>query len=327
MSGTVAIIGAGQIGYAACEAFLDAGWDVRVLARTEPAWSHGDAEFERYVLGESPAPSADVVLDTIAHDEGDVARYDADAVGRLITISSASVYVDYSGRSLDEASQNGFPNFGEGMTEEQPTVPRGPQTYSTRKVRMEKAALDRFGSRHSNIRPGAVYGPWSRYPREWWFVKRLKDRRRIIPLAFEGESRFHTTSARSIGELARFLAENSRGGTYNIADIDVPTVRDIGRLVAETFGKRVRLYGMEGPPEGSVGRTPSSVPAPFVIDCANAHAAGFDGFTLYRREAAEAINWLRAQRFDDWRTAFPQLAAYPWDLFDYEAEDRFFASR
>ena len=203
----IALIGAGQIGYAACEAFLDAGWDVRVLARSNPAWAHNDAAFELYVAGEDPAPSADIVLDTIAFDEGDVARYEPDRIGRLITISSASVYVDYGGRSLEKSADNGYPDFGFGVTEEQVTVPPGPQSYSTRKIRMERAAAAKFERNASIIRPCAVYGPWSRHPREWWFVKRLKDRRRIIPLAFEGESQFHTTDARSIGELALFLAE------------------------------------------------------------------------------------------------------------------------
>ena len=38
-----------------------------------------------------------------------------------------------------------------------------------------------------------------------------------------------------------------------------------------------------------------------------------------------AIEWLAKQNPSDWCSAFPQLAAYPWDLFDYEAEDRFLA--
>lgn len=36
--------------------------------------------------------------------------------------------------------------------------------------------------------------------------------------------------------------------------------------------------------------------------------------------------WLADLNPADWRAAFPQLAAYPWDLFDYDAEDRFLAS-
>lgn len=327
MARSVAIIGAGQIGYAACEAFLDAGWDVSVLARTIPPWAHNDARFELYVAGEQPTPSANVVVDTIAYDESDVARYNPDQIGRLISISSASVYVDYGGRSLEKSAENGYPDFGFGVTEEQVTVPPGPQSYSTRKIRMERAAIERFERNASIIRPGAVYGPWSRHPRELWFVKRLKDRRRIVPLAFDGESQFHTTDARSIGELALFLAEEDRGGIYNCADIDAPSVREMGKIIADAFGKRVRFYGIEGEPVGSVGRTPWSLPAPFIINCDKAYDAGFKRQSLHRTRIHESIEWLRHQRFDDWSKAFPQLAAYPWDLFDYEAEDRYLADR
>lgn len=328
MTRSVAIIGAGQIGFAAAQAFTTSGWDVRILARTRPRWhDERDTRFERYVVGEDPAPSADVVLDTIAYDEGDVARYDPHAIGRLITVSSASVYIDYGGRTLEQAAETGFPDFSDGVTEEQLTVAAGSASYSTRKVRMERAAAERFGGNTSNIRPGPIYGPWSRHPREWWFVKRIKDRRRVIPLAFEGASVFHTTNVRDISELAVFLAENDLGGSYNIADDYPPSVKEIGQTIAEIFGKRIRFYGIEGPPLSNVGRTPWSLPSPFKINCDKAYEAGFDRFSNYAEGVMEAIDWLRAQRFDDWRTAFPQLAAYPWDLFDYDAEDRFFASR
>ncbi len=328
MTRSVAIVGAGQIGFAAAQAFMTSGSDVRILARTRPLWHHDrDTRFERYVVGEDPAPSADVVLDTIAYDEEDVARYDPDTIGRLITISSASVYIDYGGRTLEQAAETGYPDFSDGVTEDQLTVAPGPASYSTRKVRMERTAAERFGGRTTNIRPGPIYGPWSRHPREWWFVKRIKDRRRVIPLAFDGASVFHTTNVRDIGELAVFLTERELGGSYNIADDYAPSVKEIGQTIAEAFGKRIRFYGIEGPPLGTVGRTPWSLPMPFEINCGKAYSAGFDRFSNYASDVAEAVDWLRAQRFDDWRSAFPQLASYPWNLFDYDAEDRFFDER
>ncbi|MEO0691138.1 MAG: hypothetical protein AAFY51_12695 [Pseudomonadota bacterium] len=71
MARSVAIIGAGQIGYAAARAFQSEGWDVRVLARSKPVWLFDGIVFELHILGEHRAPSADVVLDTIAFDEAD----------------------------------------------------------------------------------------------------------------------------------------------------------------------------------------------------------------------------------------------------------------
>ncbi len=326
MTGTVAIIGAGQIGFAAAEAFVEQGWDVRILARSEPLWLIKGARYEHYVAGEHPSPAADIVLDTIAFDEPDIARYDPEAVGRLITISSASVYVDYSGRTLEKASESGYPDFSQGIDEEIATVNPGPESYSTRKVRMEKKAQELFGSRATNIRPGAIYGPWSRHPREWWFVYRFKDRRRVIPLAFEGQSQFHMTSARSIGELCHFLAEQGLGGHFNIADEHALTVKQIGAIVRDNFGKHARLHLMDGPPIGTVGRTPWSLPQPFKISSLKALDAGFEFSADQVGDLYEAIDWLREQKTSEWRALFPQLAAYPWDLFDYAAEDAYFAA-
>ena len=34
-----------------------------------------------------------------------------------------------------------------------------------------------------------------------------------------------------------------------------------------------------------------------------------------------AVEWLVEYNPADWRAAFPQLTVYPWDLFDYAAED------
>lgn len=321
MTRSVAIIGAGQIGYAAGRAFDWNDWHFSVHSRSKPAWLGQKTErFSEYRLGEHPAPVADVVFDTIAYDAEDIDRYDPDKVGRLIVVSSASVYCDDRGRTLDEAAQNGFPEFEGPITEDQTTVAPGPETYSTRKVRMEQRALELFGERATILRPCAIYGPWSRHPREWWFVKRLLDGRTRIPLAFEGESIFHTTSARSVGSLAAFCAIGRYAGAFNIADDFAPDVKLIGQQIAETLDKRVQFYLLEGAPQGTIGRTPWSIPKPFEISCKRAFKAGFDDFDIYVHPD-ETIDWLRELHPSDWRAAFPQLAAYPWDLFDYEAED------
>jgi len=325
MTRSVAIIGAGQIGHAAEYQFGFHGWDVTIHARSKPNWPDRNiSRFEEYRLGEHPAPEADLVIDTIAFDEDDVARYDPEKVGRLIAISSASVYCDSRGRTLDEAAKNGFPEFEGPVTEDHSTVAPGPESYSTRKVRMENKALELFGSRATILRPCAIYGAYTRHPREWWFVKRVLDGRSSIPLAFEGTSQFHATSVTDMASAMSHMADDGCGGVFNMVDPDALTVAQIGERIASVFDRNVDFKLMSGGPDGRVGRTPWSVPKPFVVSGAKAEdmayfivGAGFD----------EAIHWLRDLNPADWRTAFPQLAAYPWDLFDYEAEDRFFDER
>lgn len=150
--------------------------------RSRPAWFQFGQQWRSYDNTRDPAPTADCVLDTIAFDARDVLRYDPEAVGRLIVVSSASVYCDAAGRTLDEGPVGGYPEFAGPITEDQATVAPAPATYSTRKIRMEEAATVRFGLHATILRPCAIHGPWSRHPREWWFAKRLLDNRPRIPL-------------------------------------------------------------------------------------------------------------------------------------------------
>ncbi|MEO1219802.1 MAG: reductase [Pseudomonadota bacterium] len=328
MTKTVAIIGARQIGFAVWLAFKGAGHNCLVYARSEPGWL-GDwkGEFRPYTAGEDPGPSADVVIDSIAFDEEDITRYDPDKVGRLIVISSASVYCDDQGRTLDEGPVNGYPHFPPFITEDQPTVAPGPETYSTRKVRMENKAIELFGDRATILRPCAIYGEWSRHPREWWFVKRILDGRTLVPLIYDGLSQFQTTDACWLSDVAVAAAEQELAQIFNVADKTTPTVSEIGHAIAAHMNAPLELRQIAGAGEGFVGRTPWSLPHPMQIDGSRAAEAIGQPRPHYASRVEHAVQWLCDLNPDDWRTAFPLLAAYPWDLFDYEAEDRFLASQ
>ena len=323
MGSTVAIVGGGQIGFAVARCFVEEGWEVRLLARTCPAWPLGPVRFEAYRAGEDQAPSADAVVDTVAFDADDVCRYDPDQVGRLVAISSASVYCDERGRTLDEADLNGFPEFPASITESHQTVAPGPDTYSTRKIRMEMSARSCFGDRATILRPCAIHGPWSRHPREWWFVKRVLDGRASIPLANAGQSRFQTTAARAVAETALASIRANAGGVFNVSDDDAPSVREIGQTVCEALGRLPKFVPLDITVEGSIGRTPWSIPRPMMVSSRKSRDLLGTMPLPYAVAVGPAIDWLADIRPKDWRAAFPQLAAYPWDLFDYAAEDRF----
>jgi nucleoside-diphosphate-sugar epimerase len=95
-----------------------------------------------------------------------------DSIGALVVVVSSSVYRDNEGRTLDEAAQNGFPEFPDPIAETHPTVTPGDATYSTRKVALEHLLLDEATIPVTVLRPAAIHGPGSIHPREWWFVKR-----------------------------------------------------------------------------------------------------------------------------------------------------------
>ncbi|QMW24494.1 reductase [Sandaracinobacteroides saxicola] len=263
----------------------------------------------------------DLLLNTVAFDAADTRPMldVAGDVGTLMAISSASVYRDAAGRTLDEARVTGFPDFPVPISSQQPTVSAGPATYSTRKIAMEQALAD---SAHPSIvilRPCAIHGPFSRHPREWWVVKRLRDGRPRIPLAFDGTSRFQPTATSRIAAVVE-AAIGRRGVTIaNVADADCPDAAGLVGIIARHLGRQVRVVPLAGSPRGAVGYHPWCVPGPKVV-ADEGVTLGAEAPLSYAATVGPGLDWLMAQT-TDWREAFPPLAAYPFDLFDYAAED------
>lgn len=330
------VLGAGQIGGATAFHLLDAGWSVTLGHRGGHSIPGG--LFERGVnvvrldrneerdFRTALGSGADALIDVVAYGPEhalqllDIQR----SVGSLIVVSSASVYCDAKRRTLDEASENGFPEFSGPIAETQSVVEPGPDTYSTRKVALERLLLDRAAVPLTILRPAAVSGVASTHPREWWFVRRVLDQRPVIPLAYEGRSRFHTTSVANIAALALRAAALSGKRVLNIADPAALSVGEIATSILsqfEYFGRVVALADEAAYP-ASIGWTPWSVPRPFVLNTNAALSIGYQPVTSYSQTAAQVCEWLvRATAGRDWRKLFPILAVYPRELFDYERED------
>lgn len=326
------IIGGGQIGCGLARVFENAGWDSQVVSRSTPVLpvtGHIVADRTDFKAFQSAiGDGADVLIDTIAFDAPDAIQLLAfeDRVDMFIGVSSASVYCDDGGRTLDEAAQNGFPALPEKVTEEQSTVAAGPETYSTRKIAMEESLLASNHTKTAIIRPCAIYGSGCRHPREWWFVKRLLDGRGKIPL-LHGSSRFQTSAVENIAGLILQLAENETGGVFNAPDPDSPSVQEIGQVIVDQMGKDVEFIDVDAALTSTVGRTPWSIPKHFTISDAKARCIGYQPAGKYAGLTGPYLDWLAAQSTAKWEDQFPQLAAYPFDLFDYQAEDQYFSDR
>jgi nucleoside-diphosphate-sugar epimerase len=283
---------------------------------------------------EQAADGADVLVDVIAFRGADAEQLLGlgTRVGAVIAISSASVYTDDQGRSLDEAARpEDLPRLPVPIPDSQPTLPPGDATYSTGKAAVERALLERSPVPATVIRPCAIYGPGDRQAREWHFVKRALDGRDTVVLGYEGRSRFHTTAAENLGELIRCCAERPGTRALNCGDPDPPTLLEISRAIAAALDHEWTEVLVPGGPDGVVGKTPWSVPDshPFVVDMSAAERdVGYRPVTAYRDGVRGACAWLvEATRGRDWRDVLPFHARYYGDLFDYEAEDAFLRAR
>jgi nucleoside-diphosphate-sugar epimerase len=328
--------GTGQIGQAVAADLLADGWNVTISHRgIRPAPQKlvdsgaGIVVLDRDnsdALSRALGSGADVLIDITAYNLDHACQLIAvqDNVGSFVVISSSSVYSDDLGRTLDEASQNGFPELPNPIPEAHPTVDAGPTTYSTRKISLERHLLDHAAIPVTILRPCAVYGPGSRHPREWWFVKRILDGRPAIPLAYRGTSRFHTSAAVNIAALIRIVVQMPGRRVLNIADPVAPTVAEIATHIARHLDYNGRIVEVEErSDQPSVGRTPWSVPHPFVLDCRAALDLGYSPASTYAEAVKPACDWLvHRARQQDWKELV--LAADPWNPFDYAAEDAFF---
>ena len=329
--------GTGQIGRAVAARLLDDGWSVALGSRgfgsTPVDLINRGAETvimdraEPGSLRRAIGKGADLLLDTIGYDASDAAQLldVQDTVGQLASISSASVYCDEQGRTLDEAHSTGFPELPVPITEHQSVVPPGPDTYSTRKVAMEQVLFDGARIPATVLRPCAIHGPHSQHPREWWFVKRLLDRRQRIPLAYEGRSRFQTSATVNIAALIAAITKEPKTGPLNAIDPEAPSVAEIGRIIMAAIGRDATLVANADPSyPPRVGVSPWAVPRPFVLSDAGARAIGYLPVADYAGTVPAACHWLMEQSAQDWRATFPMLASYPWELFDYAAKESWF---
>ncbi len=277
----------------------------------------------------SVANGFDLVIDVIPFEAAHARQLLELDTGALIAISSASVYADARGHTLDEAQGvDDFPELPLPIPETQPTVEPGDKTYSTKKVALERILLDSGEVAAAVVRPCAIYGRGDRMGREWHFVKRALDRRPHVILTSNGAGRFHTTASENIGELVRLLAAEPRNGVYNCGDPDPPTVLELARAIAAAAGHSFDEVLLPDPAvRGELGQTPWSTPKPFVVDMSKAEAElGYRPAVTWADALPRQVEWLIAATRDrDWREVLTRGANYL--QFHYDAEDDFLAER
>lgn len=319
----------GQLGSAASEHLLQSGWRVTAVTHARP--EHLPATVETIVAGgksraqiiQNLGQTFDAVFEPTAYSDADAndlleasSLYDS-----IVVVSSCSVYADEQGRSLDEASINGFPEFSAPMTEATATVAPGPETYSTRKVAMENV----FRASKVPItilRPCAIYGRNAAHPREWWLIKRALDGRKQIPIAYDGKSIFHTSSAKGIASLVEICMLNPAQRILNVADSKPLTVIQIAAVLQEATNLQINMHPFAGQPAGHIGSSPWSTPRPYVNDCTAAKALGWDGGEEYAVAVKNLTKWLLTFRHNpNWIEQFKSFAHYKDDPFDYAGED------
>ncbi len=307
-------------------ALLTDGWSVTVAGRNEREPS---AEFQQVALDRDQdgalavANGYELIIDVIPFEAAHAEQLLALDVGAIVAVSSASVYADELGRTLDEAhGVDDFPEFPVPIPESQPTVEPGDSTYSTKKAKLERILVENGRVPAAVVRPCAIYGKGDRMGREWFFIKRALDRRPHVILTNSGAGHFHTTAVANVGELVRLIAAEPLTGIFNCGDPDPPRVLEIAREIAAAAGHRFEEVLLPAPAvRGAVGQTPWSTPKPMLVDMTKAERElGYRAATTWADAIPRQVEWLiAATRGRDWREVLTRGANYL--TFDYEAED------
>lgn len=319
--------GTGQIGIAVAAELLRAGWSVTLAhtGRRVPQNVPGGASLavldrkDTDALRTALGPGVDALIDTMAFRGTDADQLIGlrGLYGHLTVISSASVYEDAAGRSLDTAGTLGLPELGAPAAETDRVVAPGPGSYSSAKVELEQRLLE-SSVPLAILRPCAIHGVNSKHPREWWFVKRMLDGRRHIPLAGDPDARFHTSATVNIAAVLATALDARGQHILNAGDPDPPSVRNIGETLAAALGWTGELIAV--PADSPVGGTPFSVRSDFTVSMAAATALGYVPAATYAEALVPYVAWMKAHAAD-WRETFPMFGHYPSDPFDYAAED------
>jgi len=319
-----------MIGRAAAQALAADGWDVVAVSRTGTlpdglaelgvvaavADRDHDAQL-RAVIGSG----ADVLLDTVAYtrEHGEQLNGLEGLVGSLVVVSSASVYTDDDGRALD--GEGDPPAMPVPILETQRTAEPGDATYSTRKAELEQTLL--AGPLPATLlRACAIHGPGAKLPREVYFAKRAVDGRGRVAIAWNGESRFHTTSVPNLAELVRLAAAKPGDRALNAGDPDPPTTLEICRAIGDALGHEFEPALLPGDAYDNPWGAPSD--RPFVVSMTTAERAlGYRPVTTYSEAVRETCAWLADElaRGRNW------AGTYLEGMLDYDAEDAVLASQ
>ncbi len=324
--------GTGFVGRHVALRLADAGWDVTVASRGETAIPSELIDLRHVAVDRSTSEGLksvtseglDVLVDVIPYEIDDADRLLElrDNVGSIVAISTASVYADEAGNTLDEATES-FPRMPVPIHETQLRAEPGDETYSTKKVAIEDILLNEAEFPVTVIRPCAIYGPGARHCREWFFVKRVLDHRPRVVLAHKGESVFHTTSVHNLAEMVRLASERPGTRVLNCGDPDPPSVRKIASLIAsflEHDWEEVLVPAtLSAQPFLD---NPWGVPGSWVLDTSLSHQElGFVPVATYDKAVAETVNSILKTVSKSGVEAFSTAIAYLPRAFDYEAED------
>ncbi|MFZ2509703.1 MAG: NAD-dependent epimerase/dehydratase family protein [Gordonia sp. (in: high G+C Gram-positive bacteria)] len=340
MPRAVVLGGGGFIGSNVTRTLINRGWDVTVAGLGAPAMTqelgklgasvHNYPRADTQQLLKSVGDGADAFIDIIAYQSQDARQLEMlrGLVGSLVVISTGAVYCGRSGRTFFGNFDTADRDAPELLRESDPTVAPDDSYYGGGKAAVEHTVQELGIAPTTIVRPFAVFGPASNAAREWYFVKRVLDRRPTVTLSGGGRHKFNRCSVDNLAEIVALACEQPKDRTINAADHDPADVRDIAREVADILDWTwTEILWPGEPPSPVIGYTPWSTPARLIADMSAASTElGYRPVTTCRKTLEETVMWLKDYIPDpgSWEEKLPgYVARNGRHTFSYAEEDSF----
>jgi 2'-hydroxyisoflavone reductase len=234
--------GTAFFGKAIVDALVGRGDDVTVFSRgnVKPSWwkqvGHviGDRK-DRESLRQLRGMGFDAVIDNIA--------YDGDDVRTLLDVIASSVdhYVLTSSSAVYQTAR-GYPPYGEEDVDLSFRSSDPRSAYMVGKLAAEHTLVERTDVQWTIIRPPVVVGPDDPTHRGWFYLQRLFDGGPVLVRCCADRSfRIVYSEDLAAGYLRVLDSPPARGGTYNITQEEIVTMRDLLEALADGVGLTVDL--------------------------------------------------------------------------------------
>ncbi len=330
------------MGRALAMRLLQEGWEVDLTGRNPGRFDTTVAALgARYIQSDRRESSelvsvfgggADLLVDCVCYTAAEARQLVtlAKTAGSTVMISSKALYVDDQGK---HSNSPGGPSFVGPIQESQPTMApsdvdfNSAEGYGANKVAAELVLLE-SGLPISIVRPSKIHGVGAQNPREWFFVKRILDRRPTELLANADIAESPTASV-NLAEIILVAAAHPDQRILNAADPDAPDIRTMAGVVANHMDYEWNEVLLPPDAPESLGRTPWDKPSPVILDITAALALGYEPIGDYASTVGDEIDWLVDIAIRTNGIHLPDVInnQYLERLFDYKAEDAFLAAR
>lgn len=193
------------------------------------------------------------------------------------------------------------------------------------KVASEEALREAQDFPATILRLSALFGPHASLAREWFFVKRIRDGRRVILLPGDGSNIFHQGYVKNVAHAIRLALEKAGndGQAYNVGDKQALTVRQMAEMMARLLNHSWDIVTLPRERIPAQLSCPYAPPFPILLDLTKIKSRlGYRDPISLEESWERTVTWLFELPEEEAPTLLEGYYQYYGASFDYDLEDK-----